>query len=93
MAGRQADRYQQDFRKHEKLLKKLSVLHSIKATEGTTKQRRKSSLQLPPVCGKSPPCDCPEDQLYAAKLRFRILRKISTLRQRHIRLRVMQLFW
>ena len=45
-------------------------------------------FQLPPVCGKSPPCSCPEDQLYAAKLRVRILKKISTLRRRHLRLRV-----
>ena len=91
-ASQTAGRYQQEFRKHEKLLKKLSVLHSIKASEGTAQQRRRSSLQLPPVCGRSPPCDCPEDQLYAAKLRFRILKKISTLRQRHIRLRVIKQF-
>ena len=45
-------------------------------------------FQLPPVCGKSPPCSCPEDQLYAEKLRVRILKKISTLRRRHLRLRV-----
>ena len=46
--------------------------------------------RLPPVCGRSPPCSCPEDQVYAAKLRLGILRRISTLRQKHIRVRVSQ---
>ena len=97
IAGR-VGRYHEEFLKHEKLLKKLSVLRSLKLSGDTPESKRKKGsdtfqLQLPPVCGKSPPCDCPEDQLYAAKLRIRILKKISTLRQRHIRLRVMQLFW
>ena len=94
----QSDRYQTQFHKHEKLLRRLSVLHSLKQrpredTEKKKKKKKRSvspSLQLPPVCGRSPPCDCPEDQLYAAKLRLRILKKISTLRQRHIRLRVIR---
>ena len=78
-------RYQREFEKHEKLLSRLSVLHKVEAAQ----EQKKPKFQLPPVCGRSPPCDCPEDQLYAAKLRIRILKKISTLRQRHIRLRVM----
>ena len=44
--------------------------------------------RLPPVCGRSPPCHCPEDQELAAKLRLRIIKKISTLRRKHLRLRV-----
>ena len=32
---------------------------------------RRRSPKLPPVCGRSPPCDCPEDQVYATKLRLR----------------------
>jgi hypothetical protein len=43
---------------------------------------------LPPVCGKSPPCHCPPDEELAVRLRIRILKKIATLRRRHIRLRV-----
>ena len=78
-------RYQREFEKHEKLLSHLSVLHKVESA----KKKKSPKFQLPPVCGRSPPCDCPEDQLYAAKLRIRILKKISTLRQRHIRLRVM----
>ena len=27
--------------------------------------------RLPPVCGRSPPCDCPQDQVFASKLRIR----------------------
>ena len=77
-------RYQREFEKHEELLSNLSVLHKVESA----KKKKNSKFQLPPVCGRSPPCDCPEDQLYAAKLRIRILKKISTLRQRHIRLRV-----
>ena len=80
-----SSRYQREFEKHEKLLSRLSVLHKVEAAQ----EQKKPKFQLPPVCGRSPPCDCPEDQLYAAKLRIRILKKISTLRQRHIRLRVM----
>ena len=79
-------RYQREFEKHEKLLSNLSVLHKVESA----KKKKNPKFQLPPVCGRSPPCDCPEDQLYAAKLRIRILKKISTLRQRHIRLRVMR---
>ena len=81
----QTSRYQREFEKHEQLLINLSVLHKVESA----KKKKNSKFQLPPVCGRSPPCDCPEDQLYAAKLRIRILKKISTLRQRHIRLRVM----
>ena len=44
--------------------------------------------RLPPVCGRSPPCHCPEDRELAAKLRLRIIKKISTLRRKHLRLRV-----
>ena len=44
--------------------------------------------RLPPVCGRSPPCHCPEDRELAAKLRLRIVKKISTLRRKHLRLRV-----
>jgi hypothetical protein len=43
---------------------------------------------LPPVCGKSPPCHCPPDEELAVRLRIRILKKIASLRRRHIRLRV-----
>ena len=32
---------------------------------------RRRSPKLPPVCGRSPPCDCPQDQVYATKLRLR----------------------
>ena len=28
-------------------------------------------LRLPPVCGRSPPCFCPQDQMLASKLRLR----------------------
>ena len=83
-----SSRYQREFEKHEKLLSRLSVLHKVEAA--AAQQKKNSKFQLPPVCGRSPPCDCPEDQLYAAKLRIRILKKISSLRQRHIRLRVMR---
>ena len=44
--------------------------------------------KLPPVCGRSPPCSCPEDRELATRLRMRILRRISTLRRKHLRLRV-----
>ena len=43
---------------------------------------------LPPVCGRSPPCLCTPDEELAARLRIRILKKIASLRRRHIRLRV-----
>ena len=48
--------------------------------------------RLPPVCGRSPPCHCPEDRELAAKLRLRIIKKISTLRRKHLRLRVIPSF-
>ena len=44
--------------------------------------------RLPPVCGRSPPCGCPEDRELAAKVQRQVVRKISTLRRRHLRLRV-----
>lgn len=76
----------------KKLQKEFALLQRVRKSKLLSKSRTKlsssSKLQLPPVCGKSPPCFCPEDQLYAAKLRLRILKKISTLRKRHIRLRV-----
>ena len=78
----------------KKLQKEFALLQRVRKSKllskSRTKLRRSSSskLQLPPVCGKSPPCLCPEDQLYAAKLRLGILKKISTLRKRHIRPRV-----
>ena len=84
-----------DLQIRKKLRKEFAILQSVrkskifttpKSKEGSNKDVGK--FQLPPVCGKSPPCFCPEDQLYAAKLRIRILKKISTLRRRHIRLRV-----
>ena len=49
--------------------------------------------RLPPVCGRSPPCHCPEDRELAAKLRLRIIKKISTLRRKHLRLRVIPFFF
>merc|ERR1719483_751226 len=48
---------------------------------------RQQEQRLPPVCGRSPPCYCPEDQLFASKLRIQILKKISSLRRQHIKLR------
>ena len=44
--------------------------------------------RLPPVCGRSPPCHCPEDRELAARLRSNIVRRIGTLRKKHLRLRV-----
>ena len=32
---------------------------------------RKNMQCLPPVCGRSPPCNCPQDKVFAAKLRLR----------------------
>jgi hypothetical protein len=45
-------------------------------------------LRLPPVCGRSPPCHCPEDRELATRLRLRVLRRIGGLRRKHLRLRV-----
>ena len=68
-------------------VRKSNILHDGgKKIEKNATTKKK--FLLPPVCGKSPPCDCPEDRIYASKLRRRILTKISTLRRKHLRLRV-----
>ena len=82
----------------QKLRREFALLQSVRKSLNETKSKsdklspnktkNETKFQLPPVCGKSPPCFCPEDQLYASKLRIRILKKISTLRKRHLRLRV-----
>ena len=84
----------------QKLRREFALLQSVRKSQILNETKSKSDklnpaetkseakFQLPPVCGKSPPCFCPEDQLYASKLRIRILKKISTLRKRHLRLRV-----
>ena len=68
-------------------VRKSKILHNGKKIQKSASSHSTKFL-LPPVCGKSPPCDCPEDRLYASKLRQRILTKISTLRRKHLRLRV-----
>ena len=84
-----------DLQIRKKLRKEFAILQSVRKSKIFASPKSKDGpkdvkkFQLPPVCGKSPPCFCPEDQLYAAKLRIRILKKISTLRRRHIKLRVM----
>ena len=67
-------------------VRKSNILHDD--GKKIEKNATEKKFLLPPVCGKSPPCDCPEDRLYASKLRRRILTKISTLRRKHLRLRV-----
>ena len=91
-----------DLEIRRKIRREFALLQSVRKSKllnSSQKSNRKSSkngsvpakFQLPPVCGRSPPCDCPEDQLYASKLRLRILKKISTLRKRHLKLRVILL--
>ena len=79
-----------DYSKLELLKKELSEHQTVEKlhNQSTDNSAQRPKFQLPPVCGKSPPCYCPEDQVFASKLRIRILKKISTLRRRHIRLRV-----
>ena len=78
----------EDFLLLQNVLSSRILNKASKPSTQFNKNKSLSKFQLPPVCGRSPPCFCPEDQLYAAKLRIRILKKISTLRRRHIRLRV-----
>ena len=84
-----------DYSKLVDLRKELSRFQTIEKLNNLSKENGTSrpKFQLPPVCGKSPPCHCPEDQVFASKLRIRILKKISTLRRRHIRLRVSRLLF
>jgi hypothetical protein len=79
-----------DYSKLELLKKELSRFQTIEKLNNPSScdGPPRPKFRLPPVCGKSPPCYCPEDQVFASKLRIRILKKISTLRRRHIRLRV-----
>ena len=75
-----------EFARLQRVRKSKILQHGKKIQK--TASGSSTKFLLPPVCGKSPPCDCPEDRLYASKLRQRILTKISTLRRKHLRLRV-----
>ena len=75
-----------EFARLQRVRKSKILQHGKKIQKSASGSSTK--FLLPPVCGKSPPCDCPEDRLYASKLRQRILTKISTLRRKHLRLRV-----
>ena len=56
----------------------LQNLKNIQTLEGLKREMIDSDYRggrkyhcLPPVCGRSPPCNCPQDQVFAAKLRLR----------------------
>jgi hypothetical protein len=71
-----------------RLRRELRRSRSNGAATQTPAKCRGGERHLPPVCGKSPPCHCPPDEELAVRLRIRILKKIASLRRRHIRLRV-----
>jgi len=46
-----------------------------------------AQLRLPPLCGQTT-CNCKEDQVLASKVRLKVVKKIATMRKKHIRVRV-----
>ena len=53
-------------------LKTMQTLDDLKREMIDSEYTERKQMQcLPPVCGRSPPCNCPQDQVFAAKLRLR----------------------